>query len=260
MSRKSVAVPHAKTAAEINRQHRLAKETASQAVDHALACGELLAQVKGEVPRGSFDAWVSANCEFARSSAYAYIKLAGQSSNALDDYTSLRQALGWNSAPKSKPADTPKGTVSVVKAPPAPAVATEETAEERPAVPATPPAADPAGVPAGGELVDDEPTYDPDDAEEDEAIVRAEAELAASIDKVMQSDDRLAAAHAEMKRQAAEIAVLKISRDGFQAGQAEVTRMLQAEQRKTASLQRKLDAAKAEAESLRERIAMMEAG
>ena len=63
-----------------------------------------------------------------------------------------------------------------------------------------------------------------------------------------------------MKRQAAEIAVLKISRDGFQAGQAEVTRMLQAEQRKTASLQRKLDAAKAEAESLRERIAMMEAG
>lgn len=55
---KAVAAPHKKAADEINRQHRLARETASQAVDHALACGELLAQVKAELPHGSFLSWV----------------------------------------------------------------------------------------------------------------------------------------------------------------------------------------------------------
>lgn len=256
MSRNAV-VPHAKAAAEINRRHQFAKEMAGAAVEHAIECGKLLAQVKGELPRGTFDAWVSRNCEFERSSAYAYIKLARQSSNALDDYTSLRQALGWSGKPKS-PTDTPqRGAVSVVKA--APPVATEETAEEPPAAPTQPPTADPVGVPAGGgELVDDQPEYEQDDAEEDAALARAEAELAASIDKVMASDDRLAAAHAEIKRQAAEIAALKISRDGFMNGKAQFIDLLKREQRKTAALQKKLDAANAEIERLRERIAIQE--
>lgn len=238
---KAVAAPHKKAADEINRQHRLAKETASQAVDHALACGELLLQVKGELPYGSFETWVEANCDFAPRTARAYMKVA-QNGNALPDYPSLRQALGWSEAPKAARTDAPKAPAPALKAP---------AAEP----PATPP---PAVAQADAETFDDEPTYEPDDAEEDAALARAEQELAASIDKVMQSDDRLAAAHAEIKRQAAEIAVLKISRDGFQAGQAEITRRLQAEQRKTASLQKKLDAAKAEVESLRERVSMME--
>jgi hypothetical protein len=254
-------VPHQKAANEINRQHRLAKETASQAVDHALAVGELLAQVKGELPHGSFEAWVEANCDFAPRTARAYMKVA-QNGNALPNYPSLRQALGWSDAPKAAKTDTPKGAVSVVKA--AAPAATEETGDDRPAAPATPPAAeaaiasDAAGVPAGGE--DDIPAEYVLTADEvadlDAAAAREEAE---SVQRVMSADDRLAAAHAEIKRQAAEIAALKISRDGFMGGKAEVMNLLQREQRKTAALQRKLDAANAEVERLRERVAVMEA-
>lgn len=270
MSRKNVSAPHQKAAAEINRRHQFAKEMAEAAVDHAIECGKLLARVKGELPRGEFDGWVEKHCNFGRSSAYAYIKVADKSSSALENFTSIQRALGYEPKSKSsRPLDdssnTPKGEVSVVKAP-APPEATEETGEDRPASPATPAvkatpeaAPDAAGVPArGGVLADDEPAYEPDDAEEDAALAAAEAELAASIDKVMRSDDRLAAAHAEIKRQAAEIAALKISRDGFMGGKAEMVELLKREQRKTAALQRKLDAANAEIDRLRERIAIQE--
>lgn len=104
----------------------------------------------------------------------------------------------------------------------------------------------------------DDERWVPDD-DEDEKLAQAEKEYAASIDKVMAADDKLAAAHAEIKRQAAEIAMLKFSRDGFLNGKAGVTRLLKKEQRRTEQLSRQLDKANAEVEKLRERIAIMEA-
>lgn len=105
--------------------------------------------------------------------------------------------------------------------------------------------------------VDDE-RWVPDE-DEDEKLAQAEKEYAASVDKVMAADDKLAAAHAEIKRQSAEIAALKVSRDGYLNGKAAVTKLLKKEQRRAEQLSRQLDKANADLEKLRERIAIMEA-
>jgi hypothetical protein len=97
------------------------------------------------------------------------------------------------------------------------------------------------------------------DEDEGEKIALIEKELADSLDKVMAADDKLAAAHAEIKRQAAEIAVLKLSRDGFMNGKTVVTKLLKAEQRKSEKLTRQVQQVESELEKLRERISIMEA-
>lgn len=96
------------------------------------------------------------------------------------------------------------------------------------------------------------------DEDEESKLELAEKEYAASIDKVMLADDKLTAAHDELKRQAAEIATLKISRDGFMNGKVAVTKMLKAEQRKTERLTRELATAQNNIEALRERTAIMQ--
>lgn len=80
-----------------------------------------------------------------------------------------------------------------------------------------------------------EASWEPD---EEAALEQAEKELAASVDKVMASDDRLAASYAEMKRQAAEIASLKLSRDGFQNRCNEILTRYKALQRKAEKLEK----------------------
>jgi flagellar biosynthesis/type III secretory pathway protein FliH len=109
--------------------------------------------------------------------------------------------------------------------------------------------------PTKPDITDDH--WTPDD-DEDKQIEHAEKEYAASIDKVMAADDKLAAAHAEIKRQAAEIGMLTFSRDGYLNGKAGVTRLLKKEQRKTEQLSKQLDKARAEIDKLRERVAIME--
>lgn len=99
-----------------------------------------------------------------------------------------------------------------------------------------------------------------DDIDDDEAAAQAayEREIAASVDKVMQADDKLASAYAEIKRQAAFIVVLESVRDGLIGSKDAITKLLKAEQSKTARLQKKLDKAESEIEKMRERIAIME--
>jgi hypothetical protein len=99
--------------------------------------------------------------------------------------------------------------------------------------------------------------WEPDENEE-EQLAQAEKDYAASIDKVMAADDKLAAAHTEIKRQAAEIASLKLSRDGFMTAKNAATKMLKSERRKTAKLGKALDKANAQIEEFRERISIME--
>jgi hypothetical protein len=218
----------APTADQINEAHALARTTAETAVQHAHKCGQLLAKKKAALPRGEFDGWVAQWCDFGRSSAYAYLKLAANSSSALDDWKSINQALGYEQKPKQgrAPAEqkAPVSALPVSDEPewdthiPAP-VARVQTEEKHPVI--APP---------------DEPA--PDLWEDDDAdlLARTEAEITESIDKVMASDDRLAAAYVEIKRQAAEIAALKISRDGLQNRCGELVRMLKKEQATVARL------------------------
>jgi len=66
-----------------------------------------------------------------------------------------------------------------------------------------------------------------------------EKEYAASIDKVMEADDRLAAARDEIKRQAAEIAVLKLARDGYMNERLEAIRLCKKLQREVDRLKQR---------------------
>lgn len=209
------------TAKEINDAHASAKSCAGTAVEHAIQCGRMLARKKDDLGRGKFDEWVATYCKFDRAMAYNYMK-AAKSSNALDGFTSLRQALGYEShkpAAKSLPKSDGKYAdpmqASVAKEP----VATKpESAPE----------------------VSTDPERPEWDADEDAALERAQAELAVSTERIMSADDKLAAAYAEIKRQAAEIATLKVSRDGYMNGKAEVVELLKKEQRKVARLEKEL--------------------
>ena len=71
-------------AAEINREHQLARQAASNAVSHAIRCGELLAARKGELPHGEFMNWVGGHCDFAYSTASRYMKAAAESSTGVE--------------------------------------------------------------------------------------------------------------------------------------------------------------------------------
>lgn len=223
------------TAKEINEAHQFAREHAETAVEWAVKCGQMLAKKKDELGRGNFDEWVSTYCKFGRSSAYAYLKAADKSSSTLDGFKSLRQVLAPEN-PKPATPNTPKGAVPVVKAPAEPE-ATGETAAERPAAP--PASAPPSGAPAVGEP--DEPARPDWEPADDALLAETERQVAASTDKVMAADDRLAAAHAEIKRQAAEIAVLKLSRDGAMNARAMAIKQLEAAQRKITRLEKEME-------------------
>lgn len=75
----------------------------------------------------------------------------------------------------------------------------------------------------------------------------------------MAANDALTEMRAQLKQQAALIGTLEMTRDGYMRGKEAVTKLLQAEQRKTLKLEKDLAKARDENESLRERLAIMEA-
>ncbi len=128
------------------------------------------------------------------------------------------------------------GDVSMAKAE---AVLDKPKPEQLPA--ATKPAKKPKPAKADPDLnLDEKWKPEPD---EEAYLKKLEKEIDASIDKVMKSDDKLEAAHAEIKRQAAEIAALKISRDGYQNERVEVIRRYKKLLREVEVLRRKADKA-----------------
>lgn len=82
---------------------------------------------------------------------------------------------------------------------------------------------------------------DYDEAGDDEAIVRAEMELAKAFDAITASDNRFAAFQSEIKRLTSQLAVTERSRDHYQNQAGEAVRLLKAEQRKVAALEKKLE-------------------
>lgn len=109
-----------------------------------------------------------------------------------------------------------QGAVSVVNP-----KGTEETGKDRPAAP-----------------IPDLDAWEPEEDEEAQ-LEQAEKEYAASIDKVMAADDKLGAAHTEIKRQAAEIASLKLSRNQFQTRCDELIRRIKSLQRQVKKLEKR---------------------
>lgn len=64
------------TAAEIIAEHTAAQRAARSAVLHAIRCGEMLARVKRQLPRGEFGPWLALNLPFSDRTARGYMRLA----------------------------------------------------------------------------------------------------------------------------------------------------------------------------------------
>ena len=67
---------HTSVADEINVQHRLAVQHAGSAIEHAKRAGELLTQVKADLPHGTFMAWVATHVDVSPRQAQRYMAAA----------------------------------------------------------------------------------------------------------------------------------------------------------------------------------------
>lgn len=247
----------AATAKNINDAHRCARESAENAIEWAMKCGQMLSakkdSIKTERGHGTWETWVEENCDFSLRMAQRYMQAAKNDTRVAFD--SLRQALGYDK-PKPK-SDTQKGAVSVVNPEGGRTTGakegTEETGADRPAAPVFD---EPKSVVLRPEPESDEPERpDIDDEEEAAALSRAEERAKADrerrIDTILQAEDQLAEAVKQVAQQAALIGVLETTRDGYMRGKEAVTKLLQAEQRKVARLEK-------ENKSLRDRLAALE--
>lgn len=240
-----VDTPDLSRADQINEAHRIARKNAETAVNYAIRCGQLLEQAKDELPHGQFESWVQKHCEFSPRTARLYMQAAKQNGNALP-FSSLRQFLGIESPPKAK-ADTPKGAVPVLKDPEPVPESTGETAAE-------PPAASVSAVPAEkSPTVTAPPAFDFEGYE-----VEDDEDYRARIETVMAADDKLGAMREQLAAAQREVAGLKASRDHYQYEAGEAVRIVKARDRQIDKLERELKKVRAENESLRERVSIME--
>lgn len=219
------------SAKQINEQHRLAVGCAENAIEHAIMCGQMLVDKKASLAHGEFESWIEKNCDFATSTARRYMK-AAQSSKAVN-LSSLRHIF---------PSANPKQSANLDKVQNATAVAfcDKTAAEKEPFSPPQQPSPVAAPQPKSAPTTVLSEDWQPEiPGEEEMAAIEREVQEAES--RVLKADDITTGYHAELKRQAAEIAVLKISRDGYMHGKNQITKMLQAEQRKTARLEKELE-------------------
>jgi len=62
-------------AGEIRRHHEAVHAAAQTAMEHALAAGALLTDVKAALAHGEFETWLAANCDFTTRTARRYMQL-----------------------------------------------------------------------------------------------------------------------------------------------------------------------------------------
>jgi hypothetical protein len=90
--------------ARINEAHRLAIQYAGKAIEHAIACGQMLLEAKAKVPHGKWLPWLRENITFGERSAQGYMRIAQkvphQIRNGVADFTSLRGALAALATPR----------------------------------------------------------------------------------------------------------------------------------------------------------------
>lgn len=71
---------------EINELHKLAITSANQAVDYAQKIGQLLIEVKAELPHGKFLNWIDKNIRVSQRQAQRYIQAASGKDLRLSDF------------------------------------------------------------------------------------------------------------------------------------------------------------------------------
>lgn len=237
-------------AAQILTEHREGLADAQSAIHHARLAGELLLHAREQCGRGEWLPWLMAHCpEIPERTASRYMQIARCPELEAE---SVREAILKLASPR-KPNNSPRVADSTEPAPahgqpPAQAIGTPNAAA------IGQPTAAPAGSPVSESAADDDGSLEPErltDQEMLEQIELDEREYQASIQRVMEADDTLSAAHAEIKRQAAEIAALKSSRDGFMSGKLAIVELLKAEQRKTERQSKLIDHLRAEIEQLK---------
>lgn len=106
---------------------------------------------------------------------------------------------------------------------------------------------------AAAKAPDPEPEGSEPEVDEAERLAAALHEQDSAVERVLGSSGA-----EELKRQAAEIAALKTSRDGFMNGKAATEKLLAAANRKIDRLQKRVKELEAENEKLRERVGIVE--
>ena len=90
--------------ARINEAHRLAIEHAGNAIEQAIACGQMLLEAKAKVSHGKWLPWLRDNITFGERSAQGYMRIAQrvppQIRNGVADFPSLRAALHALATPR----------------------------------------------------------------------------------------------------------------------------------------------------------------
>ena len=83
-------------ATEIRVEHAAAQQHAERAIEHAKRAGQLLMQVKAELPHGEFLPWIDANLEVSRRQAQRYMRAAqGKPMTARKIKSDTVSHLGW---------------------------------------------------------------------------------------------------------------------------------------------------------------------
>lgn len=233
------------SAAEINDAHQCAQESAANAVEHAIRCGELLLAKQDQLGHGGFHAWIEGNCDFALSTAKRYIAAAKKKATGVA-VPSL-SGIFPSGQPGAKPkTNTSRGAVSVVNPEGGRTTAakegTEETGADRPAAPASKqrtPFADDKVATAPPKAADvtsppdlDFTGYEPED---DDAYRQ-------NIENVMMADDKLAAMREELKQVRRELQAVKASRDHYQSEAGAAARLVKQRDREIEKLRKQLDA------------------
>ena len=211
-------------AGKIIREHHAALRDAQSAVEHARTAGTLLLEAKERSPSGEWGKWLAANCsEISTRTAERYM-LIGRNPEIKAE--TIREAL-------LKLGREPNKTTRVSQSQVIDCEGKDDARSETVQVQAVAPnteaihQASPPGPEDGSEP----------DADESQRIASMEIEYINSVEKVMNADDKLSAAHAELKRQATEIVALKLSRDHWQNKCAAL-------QRRVNTLQAKIDKAR----------------
>ena len=84
---KGALVPLPVLARRINEAHENCLKGLRHGLQYAIAAGEALLEVKGQLQHGEFMPWVEANCIFGQWAACKYMRIARQAN--LCDYTNL---------------------------------------------------------------------------------------------------------------------------------------------------------------------------
>jgi hypothetical protein len=89
-------------AEEIREEHGKALTAARTAVDHAVRCGQLLAEAKENVPHGEWGGWLDENFPASRRTAQGYMRLAQASETQALAHLGIEGALRELAAPKTE--------------------------------------------------------------------------------------------------------------------------------------------------------------